>query len=105
MEEGPWVYAIDIEPVNPSTLSLSTPSTPSTPSTRPPLSRVTVTVDRSDEETASVPREDTMRGYRLVRWVRVKPQAESAWESEPDQTLEMPDEVPPPTNGRREVFP
>jgi Tfp pilus assembly protein PilV len=111
MAEGPWLYAIDIEPVNVSTPStLSTPSTPSTLSTRPALSRITVTVERSDEETASIPREDTMQGYRLVRWVRAAPSAESAWESEPDQALEMLDEVPPPTGfppptGGGEVFP
>jgi Tfp pilus assembly protein PilV len=34
------------------------------------LSKVTVQVDRLEEETARLPTEDEMNGYRLVHWMR-----------------------------------
>ncbi len=57
-EDEQWIYMIQIEPVEGA-----------------PLSRVTVQVDRIDEEDelARIPTEDEMGGFRLVHWVRAVP--------------------------------
>lgn len=57
-EDEQWVYMIQIEPVD-----------------NAPLARVTVQIDRLDEddESARMPTEDEMGGYRLVHWVRAVP--------------------------------
>jgi Tfp pilus assembly protein PilV len=59
-EDEQWVYMIQVEDVEGA-----------------PLARVTVQVDRIDEEdeSARMPTEDEMGGFRLVHWVRAAPTA------------------------------
>lgn len=57
-EDEQWVYMIQVEQVD-----------------NAPLTRVTVQIDRLDEddESARMPTEDEMGGFRLVHWVRAVP--------------------------------
>ena len=52
-EGDQWVYMVNVEPVEGSSLST-----------------LVVLVDRLDDENGQLPTEDEMEGYRLVRWVR-----------------------------------
>lgn len=120
MEDESWLYSIQIEPVDVAALASATTATLSSqsdPSKAPGLVRITITVDRSDEETASIPSEDTMQGYRLVMWVRGEARSGESWESPPEAGSELPQSgaaedalLSPPSPARRgsngrEVFP
>ncbi len=52
-EGDEWVYMVDVENLDQSQLV-----------------QVTVTVDRLDDPEGTVPTEDELNGYRLVRWLR-----------------------------------
>ncbi len=69
-EGGDWVYMIQIEPLDQANLT-----------------QVAVTVQRLDDPDATLPSEDEMDGYRLVRWMRSGKQR-----SDPSETLADPAE-------------
>lgn len=55
LEDDVWIYMVKVEPVDEADLTA-----------------VAVTVDRLDDPESTPPKEDEMRGYRLVRWLRGK---------------------------------
>jgi hypothetical protein len=73
-DDGEWIYSIDVERLSSA-----------------PLVAVRVTVARLEEDEESLPTDDELVGYRLVRWLRPGKRQVSA----ASDLLGPPEEIPP----------
>ncbi len=72
-EGGDWVYMINVQPLEQTSLTV-----------------VAVTVDRLDDPEGTLPSEDEINGYRLVRWVRTGDRDMGTVDAQTDMGLDQP---------------